>query len=279
MHVFERVLLPVDFSEQSLMMIDCVSELRQFGSEEVIILHVGARGSKATEEQERSVERILRTLESQGFRTRFVMAEGDPVQVIAETAEKEAITLIAMASSGKGRAREFIVGSTSFGVVRRTPLPVLLNKFEVMEKEGKREVRRSCKYIFETALVPIDLSICTEKMKEVLMQLSRRGLRNVVLMHVIESTKYGLRDDKRFEEVKSRMDALRKELQSEEFVVTSHIHYGTPLYNILEASREAEASLIIVGRSGKSFLKGLALGSTSEEVIRKATVPLLVVPC
>jgi len=116
-------------------------------------------------------------------------------------------------------------------------------------------------------------------MKETLDHLSRKGLKNVVLLHVIESTKYGVRDDKRFADVKAKMEELKKDLQSEDFVVSTHIHYGTPAYNILEVSKEVEASLIIIGRSGKSFLKGLAIGSTSEEVIRRATVPLLVISC
>jgi nucleotide-binding universal stress UspA family protein len=277
--MFEKVLLPIDFSEQSLMMLDCVGELRQFGSEEIVLLHVTPKDGKVTDEQARVVDDILKRLEAQGFRARFASAGGDPVSIIVDVADKESVTLIAMASSGKGRAHEFLLGSTSFGVIRKTAKPVLLNKFEVIEADGKRSVRRVCEFLFRTALVPIDLSMCTEKMKDTLDHLSRKGLKNVVLLHVIESTKYGVSDDKRFAEVKARMEELKKDLQSEEFVVSTHVHYGTPLYNILEVSREVEASLIIIGRSGKSFLKGLALGSTSEEVIRRATVPLLVISC
>jgi nucleotide-binding universal stress UspA family protein len=277
--VFEKILLPIDFSEQSLMMLDCVAELRQFGSEEVVLLHVTPKDVKVTNDQMLVVEDIVKRLEGQGFKARFASIEGDPVSIIADVAERESVTLITMASSGKGRAHEFLLGSTSFGVIRKTAKPVLLNKLEVIEDEGKRKVRRACEFLFRTALVPIDLSVCTDRMKETLDHLSRKGLKNVVLLHVIESTKYGVGDDKRFAEVKARMEELKKDLQSEDFVVSTHVHYGTPIYNILEVSREVEASLIIIGRSGKSFLKGLALGSTSEEVIRRATVPLLVISC
>jgi nucleotide-binding universal stress UspA family protein len=277
--VFEKILLPIDFSEQSLMMLDCVSELRQFGSEEVVLLHVTQKDGKVTDEQMRVVDSIIKGLEARGFKARFTSTEGDPVSIIVDFAEKESATLIAMASSGKGRAHEFLLGSTSFGVIRKTAKPVLLNKLEVIEDSGKREVRRACEFLFCTALVPIDLTACTDTMKDTLDHLSRKGLKNVVLLHVIESTKYGVGDDKRFAEVKARLEELKKDLQSEDFIVSTHVHYGTPLYNILEVSREVEASLIIIGRSGKSFLKGLALGSTSEEVIRRATVPLLVISC
>lgn len=277
--MFEKVLLPIDFSEQSLMMLDCVAELRQFGSEEVVIIHVTQKDGKMTDEQMRIVRDMRGRLEEQGFKTRFSSIEGDPVSVIVDVAEKESVTLVAMASSGKGRTREFLLGSTSFGVIRRTAKPILLNKLEVIEDGGKTRVRKTCEFLFRTALVPIDLSTCTARMKDTLDHLSRKGLKNVVLLHVIESTKYGVKDDKRFSEVKAKMEELKKDLQSEDFVVSTHVHYGTPAYNVLEVSREVEASLIIIGRSGKSFLKGLAIGSTSEEVIRRATVPLLVISC
>jgi nucleotide-binding universal stress UspA family protein len=242
-------------------------------------LYAIQKDGKVTDEQMRVVEDMMRRLEVQGFKARFTSIEGDPVSVIAEAAEKESATLVAMASSGKGRTREFLLGSTSFGVIRRTARPILLNKLEVIEDGGKRKVRRACESLFRTALVPVDLSACVAKMKETLDHLSRKGLKNVVLLHVIESTKYGVRDDKRFADVKAKMEELKKDLQSEDFVVSTHVHYGTPAYNILEVSKEVEASLIIIGRSGKSFLKGLAIGSTSEEVIRRATVPLLVISC
>lgn len=59
----------------------------------------------------------------------------------------------------------------------------------------------------------------------------------------------------------------------------THIHYGTPTYNILEVAREFSATVIVLGTRGKSLIREITLGSTSEEVIRKANVSILAIPC
>jgi len=277
--MFEKILFPIDFSEQSIMMVDCVVELKNFGAEEVLFLHVLPKGAVLTGEQGKVVKEIMQKVESNGLKARFEKIEGDPVTAIAETAEKEEATAVVMASSGKGRAREFLVGSTSFGVLRKTAKPVLIDKFLVTEKDGQRKVKPACTLLFRTALVPLDFSVCTAGVIDMLHHLSKRGLNKIILMHVIESAKYSVASDKRFGTVKKRLDDLRKDLAGVGFDVSVHIHFGTPAYNILEVAREVDASLIILGASGKSFLRGLTLGSVSEEVIRRATVPLLVVRC
>lgn len=277
--MFEKVLLPVDFSQQSLMMTDCVAELRQFGAEHVIILHVMPSRGDLPDEQKRIAEDLVNKLKERGFEAEFRVVYGDPVHEILAMAEREKVTLIVMASSGKGRAREFFVGSTSFGVVRRTRKPVLIDKFEVIDADGARRIKPACTTLFRTALVPVDFSRCTDKIIDHLHHLAKRGLRKIVLFHVIESRKYSVSSDKRFDEVRKHLESLEKDLTEAGFKVMTHVHYGTPSYNILEAVREFEASLIIIGASGKSFFKGLALGSTSEEVIRRVDVPLLVLSC
>lgn len=277
--MFEKILLPIDFSQQSIMMLDCVAELRQFGAETVIIVHVLPPKGRLSENQRKTAEELVNKLKERGFEAMFKVVHGNPVDEILALAEKEEVTLIVMASSGKGRAQEFFVGSTSFGVVRRTSKPMLIDKFEVIEKDGSKKIKPACTMLFRTALVPIDFSRCTYTVIDALHHLAKRGLRKIVLFHVIESTKYSVSSDKRFDEIKKRLEELESDLSSAGFEVITHVHFGTPAYNILEATREFDASLIIIGASGKSFLKGLALGSTSEEVIRKASVPLLVVRC
>ncbi|MBM4237721.1 MAG: universal stress protein, partial [Euryarchaeota archaeon] len=101
--MFEKILFPIDFSEQSIMMVDCVVELKNFGAEEVLFLHVLPKGAVLTGEQGKVVKEIMQKVESNGLKARFEKIEGDPVTAIAETAEKEEATAVVMASSGKGR--------------------------------------------------------------------------------------------------------------------------------------------------------------------------------
>jgi nucleotide-binding universal stress UspA family protein len=51
---------------------------------------------------------------------------GDPTEAIIDHAERHAADLIVMGTSGRGKLDKLIFGSTTEGVVRRAPCPVLL---------------------------------------------------------------------------------------------------------------------------------------------------------
>jgi len=118
---------------------------------------------------------------------------------------------------------------------------------------------------------------------ELLPQLARLGLREAVLFHVVEGARANLDDDDKFkqamDEVMSKMDNLKQRLTEQGCQTTTHVHFGTVSYNILEASRELSVSLIILGAHRKSLLREIALGGNSETVVRRSKVPLLIIPC
>ena len=277
--MFEKVLLPIDFSEQSMMMFDCVMELKHFGTKEAFLLYVTGKGEDKTPEQNKLLENLISNLKDTGIEAKVIHKEGDPVDKILEAAKEEKVTLISMASSGKGRTRELLVGSTSFGVLRSSKKPVLIDKFKVTEKGGKRIVRAACTTIFQRAIVPVDFTECSDRVLQLVPRLCRVGLGEVILFHVVESSKYNVRDGARFKAVTEKLDKLREDLRSNGCNVSTHVHFGTVSYNILEATRELDATLIVLGAHGKSLLREMTLGGNSEEVIRKAEIPLLVIPC
>jgi nucleotide-binding universal stress UspA family protein len=279
MNMFKRLLIPVDFSDQSLQMFDCVSELCEPGEGEIIILHVGGKGAEITSDQRRRIDGLLESARVKGVKGRFINEQGSPVEVILRTAEREKVTLIAMASSGKGMAREFIVGSTSLGVIRNSSIPVMIDKFLVMEDGGGVKVRKTCTDHTDSAIVPLDFSSCNDHVLNALGDLISKGLERAVLFHVVDSARYRLSDDSQFSRVKDELEAIKEGMDSGGCEVITHVHFGSPVYNIIEVTREFNSSLIVMGTHGKSLLHEMTLGSVSEEVIRKATVSLLIVPC
>jgi nucleotide-binding universal stress UspA family protein len=273
----------MDFSEQSLKMFDCLLELEHLGTKEIILCYVAPAGAGPTAEQRSTMDGLKRNLEDTGIRAVEVVEQGNPVEKVLEVARRERVSLIAMASSGKGRAREFIVGSTSFGVLRSTTTPVLINKFEVTDRGGRTVVSPACRSIFRRALVPVDFSTCTAACMELLPRLAQLGLQEAVLFHVVESAMANMDDDVRFkrvlDEVMTKLDSLKQKLIDQGCPATTHVHFGTVAYNILEASRELETTLIILGAHRKSLLREITLGGNSETVVRRSQVPLLIIPC
>lgn len=278
--MFARIVFPLDFSEPSLRMLECVKELRGFGLKEVVLCHVASEGTSLTSDQRKTLDRVMENIRQEGCEVREVVRTGDPVEQVVKIAESEDASLIAMASSGKGRTQELLIGSTSFGILRSTSRPVLINKFPSME-DGRGNAGPPL--IFQKALVPIDFSSCTDMCMKILPELSSHGLREAVLFHVVEGGRSNIQDGKRFQKVLNKvmldLDEMRSKLEGRGGRVSTHVHFGTVPYNILEASRELDASVIILGAHRKSILREITLGGNSETVVRRSTIPLLVIPC
>ena len=68
-------------------------------------------------------------------------------------------------------------------------------------------------------------------------------------------------------------------LKTPNCVLETHIHFGTPSYNIMEAAREISAGVIVMGVRNKSLWRHIALGTTTEDLIRQSPTNLLLVPC
>lgn len=279
--MFERVLFPLDFSEQSLRMLECVNELKGFGAKEVVLCHVASAKERMDAEHREVLERCKRDICAQGLKVREAIRQGDPVQQILQVAESEDVSLIAMASSGKGRTKEILIGSTSFGILRSTMRPVLMIKFEPANDE--RGAGAMVAPIFQKALVPIDFSSCTDMCMMLLPKLSSHGLRESILFNVVDSTKSDMHDGKRFQKVLDKvmleLEELRSKLEGMGCRISTHVHFGTVSYNILEAARELDVSVIILGAHRRSLLREITLGGNSETVVRKSSVPILVIPC
>lgn len=58
----------------------------------------------------------------------------------------------------------------------------------------------------------------------------------------------------------------------------THLGDGSPLHVLLEAVETVGADLVVVGSHGHGVVASLLLGSVAEGMVRKSTVPTLVVP-
>lgn len=59
---------------------------------------------------------------------------------------------------------------------------------------------------------------------------------------------------------------------------TSHMAAGSPLHELLEHIKRTAADFVVVGSHGHGAISSLLLGSVAEGMVRKATVPTLIVP-
>src|SRR5512137_246472 len=111
--LFDKVLVPVDLSEVSEEQVKDVAKLVPYGLKEAIILYVSSN-EQATPEEREDLSGLVGLLD--GIRVHPMVAKGKPASVILKVAKKERATMIAMASSGKTKTQELVVGSVSLAV-------------------------------------------------------------------------------------------------------------------------------------------------------------------
>ena len=112
------------------------------------------------------------------------------------------------------------------------------------------------------------------------------------LFHVIEPepsyTAYGFTPEEfpamnTFQEEAKRRAAIKLEellrtVQVDIPNATSQMAEGSPLHALLDHVKKSNADFVVLGSHGHGVIASLLLGSVAEGMIRKATVPTLVVP-
>ena len=142
--------------------------------------------------------------------------------------------------------------------------------------------------MFETVLYPTDFSDVSKKALAAIKELKASGARNVLILHVIDEhvlsavrasrlVKPDAWEKNMRETVERDMGTIEKELREVGFQVRTMVKTGVPLREILEAEKQENVSLIVIGSHGKSNLEEVLIGSVSEKVIRRCTKPILVV--
>lgn len=114
----EKILFPYDGSlnaERALQF--CVNAFGTFWKEFLIL---------SSEEEEGLTEREHRYLSKHAIDHRLVLEKGSPIDTVIEVAEREGSDLLLIGSHGTHKIRDYILGSTTVHLLRRSPLPVLI---------------------------------------------------------------------------------------------------------------------------------------------------------
>jgi len=143
--MFKKILYPTDFSDVSRKAIDYIEQLREGGSETVIVLHViDQRGMQAVaqynsansidieqrimEDAKQEMEVIENELKKSGFKVKSMIQIGIPLREILKVEEEEDVSVIVIGSHGKSNLEEIFLGSVSEKVSRKCKNPVLIIK-------------------------------------------------------------------------------------------------------------------------------------------------------
>ena len=144
----------------------------------------------------------------------------------------------------------------------------------------------------KTIIVAVDFSNATPGVLEMAVGMAKAFGAELRLFHAVEPepsyTAYGFTPEEfpamhiYQEEARRRaavkLEELVTQVKADLPDVSSQVVEGSPLHALLEYVKEIQPDLVVLGAHGHGVIASLLLGSVAEGMVRKATVPTLVVP-
>ena len=138
-----RLLVALDLSEPSELIVKKAEELAKEMSAQVWILHnaepapdvlefradpQAARDSLAEKfhREHRQIQKIAKRLRKEGLEATALLVHGPTVEVILKEASDLDVDMIVVGSHGRGAVFHLIMGSVSEGILRKSRCPVLI---------------------------------------------------------------------------------------------------------------------------------------------------------
>lgn len=141
--------------------------------------------------------------------------------------------------------------------------------------------------MFKKILFPTDFSDVSQNAVKYIKQLKGAGAQEVIVLHVIDEKELQVlsRVPDQYlpitaqmeKEIAKEMAAVEEDMTAEGFHVKITVKTGKPFTEIMKTAAEEKTSIIVLGSHGRSNIREMLMGSVSENVIRHAKVPLLVI--
>ena len=222
---------------------------------------------------------MSRSAERDGVRVRHVTLRGEPEHVIPAYAQLHEATVLVVAGD-YGSSRFWRNGRVVDDVARRSPIPLLVLPKRLTSGREESPLRR--------ILTPVDFSIASAVALRTALDLSRRDGARVTLLHAMKDVPrhMAFSGSEAWEVVRrlpAQSEAVAERLRRRAAfpgagAVDTEVATGVAHGAIVEIARRSDTDLIVMGISHRSWLDRVLFGSTLRRVLRRATVPVLVIP-
>ena len=290
------ILCPVDFSDASRHALDHAVVIAGWYDAHITALHVYNRvflpalpilfaefpktilsAEADRQELEARLQTWLKPAGAAGLTTDVLFKEGrNPAGRILECAASLPADLIVLGTQGRSGFERFVLCSVTEKVLRKANCPVLT---------VPPPASRATKLPFKRLLCPVDFSEPSIAALQFALSIAKESDAHVTVVHVFD---WPADDDllvERFDAPEFRRqleDQARRQLDA---LISADVRtwcdpatklrYGKPYRRILEITENEEADLIVMGVHGRNALDLMLFGSTTNQVVRRASCPVL----
>lgn len=260
MQVKERgiILIPTDFTEQSLLAIKQSYNLAKYTHSKLVILHVY---SKTGEERYDDLTKLTKQTEQEsGVPAEFMNVKGDIYDETDRVAEEIGATLIVVGLESHMKFKDIFGGSAS-KLIRKAPCPVITIR-------GK-DHRDGC----ENILLPLDLSRESREKVDVAVQMAKYFGASIRILSVFSPSDASYENQllsyahqvKQFIKGKN-ISCTNKSIASDHIAET-----------VVEYANKIEADLIMIMNKPDLSVKEFFSGTDAQHIVDISNVPVMTV--
>ncbi len=307
----QKVLVPIDFSERSIGAIATAKHIaRRFGSTiSLVNVHefdyptgflipaapIPVSPIAYFEDAHKAAEEGLKDLaRAHELGGKSYAQIGVPIfDEICSVARRTGVDLIVTSTHGHTGLKHLLLGSTAERLVQHAPCPVLVAREKKPAPPAKGKAKPNSRnhsvMSFNTILVPVDFSACSLAGLTYAIQFAEKFAARIVLLHVVDLGMVVCADGNVFCDLDTVERARRKDAEERmvEFIrwasfgrvqFATVIKVGDAIRTICEFIEIEKVDLVITSTHGRTGFKHVMLGSTAEQVVRRAACPVLTVP-
>lgn len=274
-----KILIPVDFSETSLLAIKHGAFLAQLTKGDVYLIHVVNKiyenyavveeplGLNIKDELTNKVNERLNVLAKEietihGVNVTSIISYGNPTTEIIFNAKEINASLIVMGTHGYSPLEELVIGSNALKVITKSNCPVMTMS------------EKATKLGYSNILIPIDTTVHSRQKVVYAMEIAKQFAAHVHCVGLLTASEENERNG--MEVIMGQIEKLAKEkhvicstdiLENVKNRAVSTIKYG----------EKVNADLIIIMTDQDAELSGFFLGPYSQQIIHLAKVPVIAI--
>ena len=284
----KRILCPTDLSEASAHAVDHAVVMAGYYKSRITALHVldpiiHAIDGVALDQLRQETGAFFESATKAGIAVDVEVEVGQPVTHILGRASNLPADLIVMGTHGTSGFEHLVLGSVTEKVLRRTTCRVLT---------VPPRVRATSRLPFKRLLCAVDFSDASLDAVRCALSLAEEGGAELTLLHVLEwpweeppppmiqdlptEQGFALGEFRRYSEESAtkRLESLVP-ISTPPSRVTTRLRNGKAYVQILSVAADEHSDLIVIGVRGRHPLDLTLFGSTTNQVVRRATCPVL----
>ena len=249
----KKLVYATDLREPTYDIFESLLAIKKTGLERIILL------------SETAPQELRKRLSNDGVNLSTVEGSKPLPSRILETADKEHASLVV--TRLKREKKRLFRGGAARDLIRNTRYPLLLIQENVAGKGF------STRGLFDSVILATNWSDSANKAFLYVIGLNEIvGVLGIVYVMNEQPTVKDIR------QLKERIEELRRICLEEQIDAESHIYAGKTAAEIILASKDYGATLIVMGYNSKSPVQEIFSGSTCFRVAEESSVPVLIIP-